>query len=135
MIDEGLLADLPWIIAGMTAVTYLPRLLPLILPSRRRSPRSSAEAGNPDGRRMPSGGTSQAAAYRRRLLALLPYTAIGALIVPAGFTAVAGRVPASVTGLVVAALAMRLTKQPFLAVVAAVGAVVAVQALLPPVLS
>ena len=57
--------SLPWIIAGMMLVTYVPRLLPLVL-RRGRTPRP----------------------WQRRTLHLVPFAAIGALIIPDGLRAI-----------------------------------------------
>ena len=95
------------IILGMSAVTYVPRLLPLIVKSEREPPE-----------------------WMKRTLQLLPFTAIGALLVPDAFTAVGGNVPAAAVGLAVAAVVTWLTRQPFLAVIAAVLAVAAAQLIL-----
>ncbi len=92
--------ELVIVIAGMTAVTYLPRLMPLLATSRRRL-----------------------SGWERRALRLVPLTAVGALIVPQGFTAVDGDVGLSAVGLV-AAVALTVTvRQPFFVVVGAVGTV------------
>jgi branched-subunit amino acid transport protein len=86
------------VIAGMMLVTYVPRLLPLIIKREGEPP-----------------------AWLERTLRLLPFTAIGALLIPDGFLAVNGRPGISALGLLLAAAAMWLTRQPFLAVVIAVA--------------
>ncbi len=53
------------IIAGMTLVTYIPRLLPFFIVSSSKLPRKVS-----------------------RFLKLIPYTALGALIIPGAFTAI-----------------------------------------------
>ena len=95
------------VILGMMVVTYVPRLLPLILRSKSTPP-----------------------PWLTRTLRLLPFTAIGALIIPDGLTAVNGSVLLSGAGLLVAAVVTWLTRQPFMAVVAAVLAVAGMQLLL-----
>lgn len=95
------------VILGMMVVTYVPRLLPLVLRGKAAPP-----------------------PWLERTLRLLPFTAIGALIIPNGLTAVDGNVPVSAIGLVVAAVATWLIRQPFVAVVAAVLAVAAAQLVL-----
>ncbi|MFW5784128.1 MAG: AzlD domain-containing protein, partial [Spirochaetota bacterium] len=89
------------VIAGMTAVTYLPRLIPLLVHGRR--------ALRP---------------WERRAMRLVPLTAIGALIVPGGLVAVDGRADLSAVGLVAAVGLAVLVRQPFVVVVGSVGAVV-----------
>ena len=92
------------VILGMTVVTYVPRLLPLVLRQRAQTP-----------------------PWVTRTLQLLPFTAIGALLIPDGLKAVSGDVLLSVIGLAVAALATWLTRQPFIAVVGAVLSVAVAQ--------
>ncbi len=89
-----------FVIAGMTLVTYIPRLLPLITRSRR--------------------GLS---ARQTRMLQLVPVTAIGALIVPGGVTSVGGRIDLSLIGIAAAAILALLVRHPFLVVVGSVGVV------------
>ena len=96
--------SIPWIIAGMALVTYVPRLLPLVL-SRGRTPRP----------------------WQRRVLQLVPFAAIGALIVPDGLHAVDGDMVSSLVGLVVAAVVAVFVRKPIIVVLAAVGAVVLTQ--------
>lgn len=95
------------VILGMMAVTYVPRLLPLVLRGRASPP-----------------------AWVQRTLRLLPFTAIGALLIPNGLTAVDGNILLSAIGLLVAAVATWLARQPFVAVVAAVLAVAAARLVL-----
>lgn len=88
------------VVAGMMAVTYLPRLLPFYLPA--------------------------SAAKHRRLasvLNLLPYTAIGALLFPGALEAVEGSPAASLVGLGTAVGVAALTKTPIAVVVLSVAAV------------
>ncbi len=63
------------IIAGMTAATYIPRLLPFTLLKDRKPSR-----------------------YLDRFLKLIPYTALGALILPGIFTAVPDMPIAGIAG-------------------------------------
>ena len=88
------------VIAGMTAVTYLPRLLPLLLASR------GALTG-----------------WERRAMRLVPVTAVGALILPGGLAAVESRAGLSSLGLLIATVLALTVRQPFLVVVGSVGAV------------
>ena len=107
MTPDSLRLDIvPYVIAGMAVVTYLPRLLPFVMRGRRELP-----------------------AWQRRALKLVPFAAIGALILPDGISAVDGNVPLSLVGLAVAALTSALIKQPFVVVVVSVAAVVAAQAI------
>lgn len=92
--------ELVVVIAGMTAVTYVPRLLPLLGSAR-----------------------SRLTPWQRRAMGLVPITAIGALIVPGGLTAVNGSVGLSTVGLVAATLLTLLVRQPFLVVLGSVGSV------------
>ncbi|MFW6312628.1 MAG: AzlD domain-containing protein [Spirochaetota bacterium] len=88
------------VIAGMTAVTYLPRLIPLVVSSRRRL-----------------------GAWEQRAMRLVPITAVGALLIPGGLTSVDARPDLSAIGLV-AAIAITVTlRQPFLVVVGSVATV------------
>lgn len=69
------------LIAGMALVTYLPRLLPfLVLPGRKLPP------------------------FWRRFLSFIPYTALGALIIPGAAEAVPGHPGLSLAGVTVAAV-------------------------------
>ena len=58
------------------------------------------------------------------------FTAIGALLIPDGFTSVEGNVLVASVGLAVAAVVTWLSRQPFLAVLAAVAAVAAMRMVL-----
>ena len=69
------------LILGMTAVTYLPRLLPLSVLKGSRLP-------------------SRLALF----LSFIPYAAIGALVIPGGLDAIEGNPVASVIGLAAALL-------------------------------
>lgn len=94
------------VILGMLAVTFLPRLVPFLLPAARRPPRQLAH-----------------------ILAYVPPAALAALIVPGGFTAAGGNIPASLTALAVAALLSHLRANIaviLLASVAAAAALIAV---------
>ena len=91
----------------MSAVTYIPRMLPLVLKGNGEPPE-----------------------WMKRTLQLLPFTAIGALVIPDGFTAIGGNVIVASIGLVVAGLVTWLTRQPFLAVIAAVLSVAGAQLIL-----
>ena len=92
--------ELILVIAGMTAVTYIPRAIPLLLRRRERI-----------------------APWQRRALRLVPVTAVGALLVPGGLTSVGGRADLSLVGLGAAAALTLLVRQPFLVVVGSVAAV------------
>jgi len=88
------------LVVGMTAVTYVPRLIPLMMSGRHRL-----------------------GPWQRRTMSLVPITAVGALLVPGGLSAVDGRVDLSAIG-IVAAVAITVTlRQPFLVVVGSVAAV------------
>jgi branched-subunit amino acid transport protein len=94
------------IIVGMGVVTFLPRLVPFLLPAARRPPRALA-----------------------RILAYVPPAALAALIVPGGFTAAGGNTAASLLALAVAATLARLGAHigvTLLGAVAAAAAVIAV---------
>jgi branched-subunit amino acid transport protein len=69
-----------WVIFGMLAATFLPRLVPFLLPAARRPP-----------------------AWLAHALGYVPAAALAALLVPGGFTAAGGSVGASVAALAVAA--------------------------------
>ena len=88
------------VIAGMTAVTYLPRLIPLVVSTRRR-------LGH----------------WEQRALRLVPITAVGALLIPDGLTSVDSRLDLSAIGLVAAIAITVVLRQPFLVVVGSVAAV------------
>jgi branched-subunit amino acid transport protein len=95
------------VILGMCAVTYVPRLLPLVLRGEKEPPD-----------------------WMKRTLQILPFTAIGALVIPDGFMAINGNIPVAAIGLAVAAVITWLTRQPFLAVIGAVLAVAAARLVL-----
>ncbi|TCL62759.1 branched-subunit amino acid transport protein [Hydrogenispora ethanolica] len=69
------------LVAGMTAVTYLPRLIPLLSLSDRKLP-----------------------PFVRRFLLYIPYTALGALIIPGAFQAIPGHPLAASLGLAASGL-------------------------------
>jgi branched-subunit amino acid transport protein len=69
-----------WLILGMLAATFVPRLIPFLLPAARTPP-----------------------AWLAHALAYVPAAALAALIVPGGVTAAGGNVAASVAALAVAA--------------------------------
>jgi branched-subunit amino acid transport protein len=99
---EGGMSDrLPWIIAGMMLVTYFPRYLPLVLRSSR-TPRP----------------------WQRQVLSLVPFAAIGALLIPDGFHSVEGDVLLSSVGLIVATVVAVFARKPIIVVVAAVLGVI-----------
>ena len=94
------MTNLVLVIAGMTAVTYLPRLIPLLLHGGRvLSP------------------------WQQRTMRLVPIAAIGALLVPGGLGAIDGRVDLSAIGLIAAILITVLVRRPFLVVVGSAAAV------------
>lgn len=68
-----------FLITGMAVVTYLPRLLPFLVLSGRMLPPAV-----------------------KRFLAFIPYTALGALIIPGVIKAIPGRPGVSLAGLAVA---------------------------------
>ncbi len=88
------------VILGMAFVTYVPRLLPF-LPA----------------------GTRRLTDRQVRVLRLIPVTAIGALIIPGGLTAVDGRAGISAIGIGAAVALALLARHPFVVVVGSVGAV------------
>ncbi len=88
------------IVAGMAIVTYVPRLVPLVIRTRR-----------------------ELSARQMRVLRLVPVTAIGALIIPGGLTAVDGRLDLSLIGIAAAVILALALRHPFLVVVGSVGAV------------
>lgn len=71
-----------WLVIGMTAVTYIPRLMPFLVISDKPIP-----------------------AYWRRFLTYLPYTALGALIIPGVFQSFSQKPVAAILGLLAAAFA------------------------------
>lgn len=70
-----------WLILGMAAVTYLPRLIPLIFVAERPLPR-----------------------FWKRFLFCIPYTALGALIIPDVYRAIPGEPWAAIFGVGAAAV-------------------------------
>ena len=64
------------VIIGMVLVTYIPRLIPFYIVSGKALPKKL-----------------------KRFLEFVPYTALGALLIPGGFTAISGVPLASVLGL------------------------------------
>lgn len=87
------------VILGMLAATFIPRLVPFLLPAARTPP-----------------------AWLGHALGYVPAAALAALLVPGGFTAAGGNVAASVVALAVAAaLSVRRTNIG-LTLAAAVGA-------------
>lgn len=65
-----------WLIVGMVAVTYLPRLLPFILVAKTPLSR-----------------------FWKRFLVCIPYTALGALIIPGVYQAIPGEPVAAILGI------------------------------------
>ena len=85
------------LVLGMTAVTYLPRLLPLtVLQGRKLGKRLAL------------------------FLSFIPYAAIGALIIPGGLNAIEGNLIASVIGLAAAFVAAWLFRSFILTIVVAI---------------
>ena len=85
-------------------VTYIPRLLPLVLrPGRTPRP------------------------WQRRTLQLVPFAAIGALVIPDGLHAIEDDPLSSLCGLVVAAVVAVFVRKPIVVVLCSVGAVILVQ--------
>lgn len=93
------MTNLVIVIAGMTAVTYLPRLLPLVMHRGTRL-----------------------APWQRRALRLVPVTAIGALVIPGGMDAVPGEPGVSAIGLLAAVGLALLVRTPILVVIGSVAA-------------
>lgn len=87
------------LVAGMALVTYIPRLLPFVA--------LRSEALPP---------------FVRRFLSLLPVAALGALILPDGVTAIAGRPWVSVAAIAVAAVLSVLRLGMVVSVLGGVGA-------------
>ncbi len=69
-----------WLILGMAAVTYLPRLIPLVAVTERPLPE-----------------------FWKRFLYCIPYTALGALIIPGVYQAIPGEPWAVILGMAAAA--------------------------------
>jgi len=93
----------------MMAGTYLPRLIPFLLPRRESSgPAVSGGAG-----------------FRllKRTLASVPYAALGALIIPGTVSAVPGEPMISVAGVIVAGCSAFFLGNPGLAAAMAAAAV------------
>ena len=85
------------LVLGMTAVTYLPRLLPL-----------TVLKGRSLGRRL------------TLFLSFIPYAAIGALVIPGGLDAIEGNPVASVIGLAAAFLSAWIFRSFILTIVVAI---------------
>jgi len=88
------------LVLGMTAATYLPRLLPLAVLKGRRP-----------GKRL------------TLLLSFIPYAAIGALVIPGGLDAIEGNPVASVIGLAAALLSAWIFRSFILTIVVAIVSV------------
>ncbi|MFP3960251.1 MAG: AzlD domain-containing protein, partial [Spirochaetaceae bacterium] len=86
------------IILGMLAVTFIPRVVPFVLPAVRRPP-----------------------PWLARILDYVPAAALAALIVPGGFTAAGGHALPSVAALLVAAGLSLLRLNAGVTLAAAVG--------------
>lgn len=98
-----------WILViGMAAVTYLPRLLPLVTLTKRPLP-----------------------PLLRRILLYIPYTALGALIIPGVWQAIPGRPEAAMAGIGAAAVCSWFKGSLIVAVIAAVGVAWTVLQFLP----
>ncbi|MDR3588218.1 MAG: AzlD domain-containing protein [Negativicutes bacterium] len=87
------------LIIGMMVVTYLPRLLPLVALSKRPLP-----------------------GPLRRFLCYIPYAALGALIVRGVAESATGMAPATLAGIVVAAVVSYLRGGLVVSVVASIAA-------------
>ena len=85
------------LVAGMTAVTYLPRLIPLLSLSERQLP-----------------------PLVRRFLLFIPYTALGALIIPGAFQAIPGYPIAGLVGILASLVSAWVNRSLILAVAAGV---------------
>lgn len=94
------------VIIGMALSTYLPRLVPFYAIYASRLPEVA-----------------------RRALGFVPYVALGALIVPAGFTSVAGEPIPSTVAVAVAAIGSLLLRNVGLTLLASVGVAVVVLSL------
>lgn len=86
------------IIIGMGLVTYIPRFLPFVLMKKQNINKDFG-----------------------RFLKLIPYTALGALIIPGVFTAIEGHLSANITGMVVAIILAYLTENLLITVVLAIA--------------
>lgn len=82
------------LILGMMVVTYLPRLLPFMM-FKNKNVNKDFE----------------------RFLKLIPYTALGALIIPGVFTAVEGELFGGIIGAIVAVIVALLTENLVLTVI------------------
>ena len=96
------------LVMGMMAVTYVPRLLPMIVMKKRRLPQRL-----------------------RTLLTCLPYAALGALLIPGGLDAVEGQPLVSVAGMGVAFVVAWLFRNTIVTVFAASAMVFLLLAVLP----
>ncbi len=93
----------------MMAGTYIPRLIPFLLPRREASEGTAAE-GN--GLR-----------FMKRTLSSVPYAALGALIIPGSVSAVPGEPLISFLGVLVAGVSAFFLGNPGLAAAMAAAAV------------
>lgn len=98
------------LVFAMTAVTYLPRLLPFVLIDFSRLPPALI-----------------------RVLRSVPAAALGALLVPGVATSVGGRIDASLAGALAAVLAALIFRRVIVTLLAAVAAALSVLWLLPVV--
>lgn len=73
------MTDYIWIILGMAVVTYIPRVLPFYIVKTKKMPQRL-----------------------QLFLEFIPYTALGALIMPGALTAVGNHLLASAAGIIVA---------------------------------
>jgi branched-subunit amino acid transport protein len=89
--------DLMIVVLVMTAVTYIPRLLPLLF--------LDAERINPG---------------MKKFLSFMPYAALGALLLPGGLTAVNGSPGISIAALIITLIVAWLNRNIILAVAASV---------------
>jgi branched-subunit amino acid transport protein len=87
------------VIIGMALVTYVPRLVPFYLVYASTLPQ-----------------------LLQRAMRMVPYAALGALIVPSAFSSVAGELLPSTIAIAVAALTALLVRNVALCLLAAVGA-------------
>ena len=85
---------------GMMAVTYVPRLLPLVALGGRKIPEKA-----------------------RLFLACIPYAAMGALIIPGGLEAIQGNPPLSLIGMGVAVVSAWFLRSIILTVLISIAAV------------
>jgi branched-subunit amino acid transport protein len=93
----------------MMAGTYIPRLIPFLLP--RRTPED------------PSGTGGYGVRLLKKILASVPYAALGALILPGAVDAVPGEPLISVVGVMVAGFIAFFLGNPGLAAARAAGPV------------